>query len=111
MTKEVLEIIAQIVPEEKNNLGFMVDTVHPREDDTTRPIIMQFTTRTFRYKVWRAFLNADVMKNLRMAEDLTYVERQCRNKLWPLVKQARTEGKKTKWQSPVGIIDGVIFTA
>ncbi|GLD45589.1 tumor necrosis factor receptor superfamily member 5-like isoform X1 [Lates japonicus] len=29
MRKEVLEIVAQIVPEEKNKLGFMVDSVHP----------------------------------------------------------------------------------
>lgn len=69
--------------------------------------------RTFRYKVWRASFTADVMKEkkLWMAEDLTDREKQSRNKLWPLVKQARTEGKKTKWQGPVAIIDGVRFTA
>lgn len=50
-------------------------------------------------------------KKLWMAEDLTDQEKQSRNKLWPLVKQARTEGKKTKWQGPVAIIDGVRFTA
>ncbi|KAL7397290.1 hypothetical protein ABVT39_019867 [Epinephelus coioides] len=115
--REVLEIITQIIPDEKNKLGFMIDTVHrvgrPRENQSTRPIIIQFTMRTFRYKVWRASLNADVMKEkqLRMAEDLTYQEKQCRNKLWPLVKQARIEGKKTRWQGPVAIIDGVRFTA
>ncbi len=115
--KEVLEIIARIIPDERSKLGFMVDTVHrigrPRGDQSTRPIIIQFNMRTFRYKVWKASLTADVMKEkkLRMAEDLTYQEKQCRNKLWPLVKQARTEGKKTKWQGAVAIIDGVRFTA
>lgn len=115
--KEVLEIINLIVPEERSKLGFMVDTVHrvgrPRDNQSMRPIIIQFTMRTFRFKVWRASLTADVMKEkkLRMAEDLTFQEKQSRNKLWPLVKQARTEGKKTKWQGPVAIIDGVRFTA
>ena len=50
-------------------------------------------------------------KNLQMAEDLTYQEKQSRNKLWPLIKQACTGGKKTKWQGPAAIIDGVRFTA
>lgn len=115
--KEVLEIIAEIIPEEKSKLGFMVDTVHrvgrPREDKSTRPIIIQFTMRTFRFRLWRASLNADVMKrkNLRMTEDLTQLERQCRNKLWPLVQKARADGKKTKWQGSAVIINGVRHTA
>lgn len=115
--KEVLEIINQIIPEERSKLGFMVDTVHrigrPRENQSMRPVIIQFTMRTFRYKVWKASLTANIMKEkkLRMAEDLTYQEKQSRNKLWPLVQQARTEGKKTKWQGPVAIIDGVRYTA
>lgn len=114
--KVVMGIIAQIIPEEKSRLGFLVDTVHRvgrnKDDNKPRPIIMQFTMRTFRHKVWRASLNSDVLKekNLRMAEDLTYTERQCRNKLWPMVKQARDEGKKTKWIGPVAIIDGVRHT-
>lgn len=53
--KEVLEIIAKIVPEEKTRLGFLVDTVHrigrTREDNSARPIIMQFTMRTFKQKL------------------------------------------------------------
>ncbi|XP_051956158.1 E3 ubiquitin/ISG15 ligase TRIM25-like, partial [Xyrauchen texanus] len=95
--KEVLEIIAEIIPEEKSKLGFMVDTVHrighPREDKSTRPVIIQLTMRSFRFKLWRASLNADVMKrkNLRMTEDLTQLERQCRNKLWPLVMTERRQ--------------------
>lgn len=115
--KEVMDIIAQIIPEEKHKLGLMIDTVHrvgrTRDENTSRPIILQFTMRTFRHKVWRASINSDVMKkkSLRMTEDLTYTERQCRNKLWPIVKQARSEGKKTKWVGPVAIIDGVKHTA
>ena len=113
----MLEIIAEIIPEEKSKLGFMVDTLHrvgrPREAKSTRPIIIQFTMRTFRFKLWRASLNADVMKrkNLQMTEDLTQHERECRNKLWPLVKQARADGKKTKWQGPAVVINSARRTA
>ena len=114
---KVLELFAQICPEETPKLGFMVDSVHrvgsQREDGSPRPIIIQFTMRTFRQSVWRASATSAVMKekNLRLAEDLTYLERQNRNTLWPLVEKARLAGKKTKWQGAVAIIDGVRFTA
>lgn len=91
----------------------MIDTVHrvgrTRDENHSHPIIIQFTVRTFWHKVSRASLNSKVMnkKNLRLAEDLTYMEKQCRNKLWPIVKQARDKGKKTKWIGPLAITDGV----
>lgn len=97
---------------EKNKLGFLVDTVHrigqPGENRGPRPVIIQFTMCTFRQKFWRASMNATVMKKkkLRLSEDLTYWERQCRKKLWPLVDKARKEGKKTTWRGPDAIIDG-----
>lgn len=108
--------MSQIAPEEESKLGFLVDTVHrverPRDDKTPRPIIKQFNMRTFRNKVWKNSRNADVMKkmNLRTADDLTCSERECRNKLWPLVEQARKE-VKTRWQGPVVFINGVRFAA
>ena len=84
---EVMKIMSQIAPEEKSRMAFLVDTVHrvgrPRDDRMPRPIIMQFNMRTFRYKIWKESQNADIMKtmNLRIAEDLTRAERDCRNKL------------------------------
>lgn len=112
--KEVMNITTQLIPEEKSKLGFIIDTVHrvgrTKDENSSRPIILQFTMHTF---MWRTSLNFDEMKkkNLRMAEDATYTERQCRNKLWPIVKQGRNKGKKTKWISPVAIIEGVRHTA
>ncbi|KAM4563417.1 uncharacterized protein PAE49_011494 isoform 1-T1 [Odontesthes bonariensis] len=114
---EVLKILSQIAPDEKSKMGFLVDTVHrvgrPRDDNKPRPVIIQFNMRTFRIKIWRESRNADILKkmNLRMAEDLTRFEKDCRNKLWPLVEQARKDGKKTRWQGPIVFIDGVKFTA
>lgn len=49
--KELMDIIAQIIPEEKSKLGFMIDTVHrvgqTKDENSSRPIILQFTMRTF----------------------------------------------------------------
>ena len=115
--KQVFEIFGKIVPDEKNKCGFLIDTVHqigrPREDRSARPVIIQFTMRTFKQKIWKASMNATVMKEkkLRLAEDLTYWERQSRKKLWPHVDKARKEGKKTRWRGPDVIIDGRRVTA
>lgn len=116
MSAEVLKILSQIALDDKSNLGFLVGTVHgvgcPSDGNKPRPVIIQFNMRTFRFKIWKESQNADIMKkmNLRIAKDLNRSERECRNKLWPLVKQARKEGKKTRWQGPVVFIDGVKFT-
>lgn len=64
--KKVFDIFSKVIPEEKNKPGFLVDTVHrigrPSEDRSPRPVIIQFTMRTFKQKIWRASVNADVMK-------------------------------------------------
>ena len=110
---EVMKIMSQIAPDDTSKIGFLIDSVHrvgrPRDDKTPRPTIIQFNMRTFRYKIWKESRNADIMKrmNLRIAEDLTRAERECRNKQWPQVEQARKMGKKTRWQGPVAYIDGV----
>lgn len=115
--RQVINLFGDILPEEKNKMDFLVDTVHRTgrrlEDRRCRPVIIQFTTRTFRQKIWEASKIAVVMKEkrLRLAEDLTFQEKQCRNKLWPLVKQARDERKKTSWRGPDAIIDGRRVTA
>lgn len=115
--KQVFNILGHIAPDDGNRMGFLIDTVHrigrPREGKSARPVIIQFTMRTFRQKIWKESLSVQVMKErkLRFAEDLTYREKQCRKKLWPLVEKARKEGKKTSWRGPDVIIDGRRMTA
>lgn len=69
--------------------------------------------RTFRDKIWKDSQNADVMKKMKLhiTEDLSHFERDCRNKLWPMVEQARKDGKKTRWHGPFVFTDGVKFSA
>lgn len=115
--KQIFQIFGQIAPDERNKLDFLVDTIHrigrPRDDRSPRPVIIQFTMRTFRQKIWKTSMTAAVMreKKLRLAEDLTYGERQCRKKLWPLVEKAHKDGKKTAWRGPDVIIKGKRITA
>lgn len=107
--EEVLKIMSQIAPDEKSKLGFLIDTVHrigrPRDDKSPRPVIIQFNMRTFRFKIWKDSRNAEVMKrmNLRIAEDLTRAERDCRNKLWPLVEQEDGRKPDGKVRSPTSM--------
>ena len=117
LRRQIFQIFAQMAPDDKNKLGFLVDTIHrvgrPRDDRSPRPVIIQFTMRNFRQKIWKTSMTATVMreKRLRLAEDLTYGERQSRNKLWPLVEKARKDGKKTAWRGPDVIIEGKRITA
>lgn len=68
---------------------------------------------TFTQKFWKASATAAVLKErkIRLLEDLTYRERQRRNKLWPLDDKPRKEGKKTTWRGHDAIIDGKKITA
>lgn len=54
--KEVMDIIALIIPEEKNKFESMIETVHKvgrtTDENSSRPIIIQCTMRTFPHKVW-----------------------------------------------------------
>ena len=106
------KIMSQIAPDCTSKIGLLIDSVHrvgrPRDDKTPRPTIIQFNMRTFRYKIWKESRNVDVMKrmNLRIAEDLTRAERECRNKLWPQVDRHVRWGKKTggRDQSPTSMV-------
>lgn len=76
-------------------------------------MIIHFTMRTFKQKIWRPSRDADIMKKrkLRFAEDLTHLERESRKKLRPQVEKARKAGKKATWKGPDAIIDGMIIKA
>ena len=71
---QIFQLFGQIAPNEKNKLGFLIDMIHivgrPRDDGSPRPVIIQFTMRTFRQKIWKTSMTAAVMreKKLRLAE-------------------------------------------
>lgn len=91
---DIMKLFAALAPEEKEKIGFLVDTVHrvgaPR-DNTNRPIIIQFTMRNFRNKIWKVSRENLILKEkkLMLKEDLTHADRMERSRLW---KQPESKG-------------------
>ncbi len=96
----ILEIFGNVSPESAAALANSVDIVHrlgPKSaKDRSRRIIVQFTSRSVRDKIWKDAKSSDYLRrnNYRVLEDLSLNMKEECNKLWPLVKQARDEGKE-----------------
>ncbi|ROL50085.1 hypothetical protein DPX16_5844 [Anabarilius grahami] len=110
---KVLEILKILTPDEVDDIRFSVDTIHRIGRPGTggnrpRPVIIQFALRTYREKVWKAARDHPALKErgIRLAEDLTFAERQQRKLLWPRVKAAREEGKRAYFRGADAFIDG-----
>lgn len=91
--QEVIHICQSILPEHKDKLPDVIDSVHrlgQLKKGATKPrgIIMQFS-------VWKAAKKSTFLQNnkLRFAEDLSPAVRERRMQLWPLVAKAREQGK------------------
>lgn len=109
--EDVMKLFAVLAPEDKEKLGFLVDTVHRvgvLRDNGIRPIIVQFTMRSFRDKIWLVSKNSGVLKDrkLMIKEDLTQVDKEERRKLWPLVEAARKDGKRAGFRGTDAYIEG-----
>lgn len=108
---EIMKLFAALAPEEKEKMGFLIDNVHrvgvPR-DNSNRPIIIQFNMQTFRNKIWKISRDNKMLKEqkLLLKEDLTQADRMERNRLWPLVEEARKQGKKAGFRGPHAYIEG-----
>lgn len=111
-TRQIIkDIIGKIVPHWKENMDFIIDSVHrlgPYNADRPRQIIMQFTGRHFRDELWRTTKHHSVCKelNIRFAEDLTKEDREARKAVWPKIEQARKAGLKTMFRGPHAFING-----
>lgn len=110
---KVLEILRILTPDEADNIRYYFDTIHrigrsEGENSCPRPVIIQFSMHTYREKVWKAARDNPVLKerDIRLAEDLIFAERQQRKMLWPRVKAARDEGKRAYFRGANTFIDG-----
>lgn len=111
--KTIIDILGLVSPDIAEQLHFSVDIVHrlgPRSADrhSSRRIIVQFLSRTHRDKIWRDARTSELLKErkIKIFEDLTQDTKEARNKLWPLVEQARKEGKKAGFRGSCALIDG-----
>lgn len=110
--KIILDVFANVSPESASSLANSVDIVHrlgPKTAaDRSRRIIVQFTSRTIRDKIWKDAKSSDYLRrnNYRILEDLSLNMKEERNKLWPLVKQAREEGKRAGFRGAFAYVEG-----
>lgn len=107
----VIDIFGQISPDIAEQLHFSVEKVHwlgPRSADRhfNRRVIVQFISCTHRDKIWRDARTPKLLKDrkIQIFEDLTQDTKDARNKLWPLVEQARKERKKDGFQGFYALI-------
>jgi len=97
---EFIQICLRLLPEAKTKLPDAIDVVHrlgPRKPGNIQPrgVIARFSSRFYRDAVWRSAKNSGFLKtkNLKLAEDLSAEDREKRKKLWPVIDQARKDGK------------------
>uniref|UniRef100_A0A1A8IXP0 Uncharacterized protein n=1 Tax=Nothobranchius kuhntae TaxID=321403 RepID=A0A1A8IXP0_NOTKU len=107
----IMKLFVALAPEDKEKLDFLVDTVHRVgvvRDNSTRPVIIQFTMRAFRNKIWKVSCDNNTLKEkkLFLKEDLTQADRMERNRLWPIVEEARKQGKRAGFRGPHAYIEG-----
>lgn len=108
----VIDIFGKMAPMIREKLPVAVDVVHRlgkiRQDGSPRTTIARFTMRLYRDIIWKAAKNSGFLADnkLRIKEALTPEEVEARQKLWPLVKKAREEGKKASFNGPFAFIDG-----
>lgn len=111
--KIVIDLFSQISPDIGEQLPLSVDIAHrlgPRSGEarSSRRIIVQFLSRSHRDKIWRDARTSDLLKdrNIKIMEDLTQEVKDARNKLCPLVEQARKDGRRAGFRGASALIDG-----
>lgn len=114
----IVDLFSEISPDIADKLPMAVDVAHrlgPRSDKerSSRRIIVQFISRSHRDKIWRDARTSTVLKQkkIRILEDLTQSVKEARNKLWPLVEQARKKGKRAGFRGASAVIDGKRISA
>lgn len=111
----VIGILTRIIPVSVDQLRFTVDTVHrlgiKRNAGTSsgqhRAVIIQFALRTVKEDVWIKWRDAKVCKDLHIIfkQDFSKEDRLAREKLYPLVQNARKSGLRAFLKEGYALID------
>lgn len=89
-----------------------VDVIHhlgpPPTDAKCRSIIIGFSLKRVRDAIWQASKKCKflILNKLSITEPIPPEDRAAREKLWPLVEQARKQGKKASFKDYFALIDG-----
>lgn len=107
-----MDILCNVAPQISDKMPLAVDIVHrlgaTKKDGSPRTMIIRFTMRFYRDIIWKEAKNNGFLRanNLRIKEAITREDAAAREKLWPLVKKAREEGKRASFRGPFAIIEG-----
>lgn len=114
---EVIRICQEVLPQEKEKLPDVIDVAHrlgTKRSNESRPraVIIRFVVRRYREAIWKAAKNSPFLQShhLRFAEDLSKEDRESRQKLWPLIKKAREEGKSAYFVGGRAFVEGSEIT-
>lgn len=112
----VLGILTRVIPMSVDQLRYTVDTVHRlgmKQSPATfngrpRAVIMQFALRTVRDDVWDKSREAKVCKDLHIVfkQDFSKEDRAAREKLYPLVQEAKRKNLRAYLKEGYALIDG-----
>ncbi len=115
----VIDLLSRVSPGIADSLQNSVDVAHrlgPKnrkagnKDTNKQPrrIIVQFLSRTHRDRIWADAKRSEFLKqkHVKITEDLTQHVKDARAKLWPLVEQARKEGKLAGCSGAFAVIAG-----
>lgn len=107
----------EVLPHEAAKLPDAIDVAHrlgTKRANETRPhaTIVRFTARRFRDAAWKAAKGSEFLRNqgIHFKEDLTKEDRDCRQKLLPLIKKACDDGKSAYFVGGRGFIEGTEVT-
>lgn len=109
---KIIDILGKTAPKIRDSLKEGVDIVHRlgqrRQDNSARSTIILFALRRYRDIVWQEAKGSKFLfdNKLRITEALSPEDKAAREKLWPLVKKAREEGKKASFRGPFAFING-----
>lgn len=111
LRETVIPILSKIVPEFAAKMEHAVDVVHrlgKREENRTRHVIILFAQRHVKDEVWRRTKDSEICKTegIRFAEMLPREDLEARQRLWPLVDQAKQAGKRAYFRGPHAYIEG-----
>lgn len=108
----IIPILQKLVPEMASKMDLAVDVVHrlgKREDNRTRQIIILFSLRHVKEEVWRRTKNSPICREegISFAEMMPREDLESRQRMWPVVDQARQASKRAYFRGPHAYIEGI----
>lgn len=108
----IIPLLQKLVPEMAAKMDQAVDVVHrlgKKEDNRNRQVIILFSLRHVKEEVWRRTKRSPICQaeGISFAEMMPREDLESRQRLWPLVDQARKAGKKAYFRGQHAYIEGV----